>query len=152
MRYALRAAMLLLFACFSLSQAKAELPYNQFMDVCVGECSKSADKDYCTSYCQCTVDGLKATGDDAAQTAAMTNAQSMHNITMTCAGKHSIDVFVKSCKSRCTAATCPVCDCVLGEVKALGSDQKIGEFFANVGRGDPAAKAQMTTMQSKCAK
>lgn len=152
MRFALHAALLTLLACFSLSHAQAEIPYGQFMSICVGECSKGAEKDYCTNYCQCAVDGLKATGDDAAQTAAMTNPQAMHSITMTCAGKYSVDVFLKSCKSHCSPTTCGVCDCVLKEVKALGSDLKIGEFFANIGRGDAAAKSQMTAMQAKCQK
>lgn len=152
MRPIFHTLVLFLTICVGLSQAHAEIPYAQFMENCVGPCSKGADKTYCASYCQCTVDGLKASGDEAAQNAAIANQQTMQEITMNCAGKFSVDLFLKSCKAACKQGNCAICDCVAGEVKSLGPNNKIGELFYNIARGDALAKEQMGAMQAKCAK
>lgn len=152
MRVAFRAIAVLLFACFCLSPARAELPYEEFTNVCVASCAKSAEKSYCADYCQCNLDGIKAKGDEAAQTAALGNVEELNRIAMTCSGKLGVDVFVKACKADCKGAACEKCDCMLNEIKALGAETKIGEFLAGIGRGDAAATAQMSTMQTKCMK
>ena len=89
MRLALHVAIMLLFVCFGLSHALAELPYDQLRNTCVSECcsSKGVDKYYCASYCECKLDGLKASGDEAEQTAIVIhNNPTFLKLNLTCSG------------------------------------------------------------------
>jgi hypothetical protein len=154
MRLSLRAAIMLLFVCFGLSHALAEVHYDQLKNNCVSDCSskKGVDKDYCASYCECKLDSLKASGDEAKQNTIMSSPTEIDNIAMACTGKISLTFFVKDCKANCQGAACSRCECLLNEMKALGSDQKIGEFLRSLAYIGSAADAQNTAMEAKCSK